>query len=187
MATTPNMKSQDMASAVQKVLANVDAARKTDFQFLQKAMQGKAAQLAEEAKAAKAAPAALKSQIAYYTSMNDAVGAMSTYESHLPVPKPGTFVIQGRVTDAKGRGVKKLQLKITDPQGTLKGIQPVTSDSQGYFTLTLRSAEFPELAKNKTDLFLTVTDASGKEVFKPSEAVHLEPGKVATFNLITPK
>jgi hypothetical protein len=188
MATLPNLKPEDIAAALEKVLGSVDASRRSAFQFAQKALQGKTAQLRKEAEAAGGGPPALKSQIAFYGTLGDAIGEMGDREAHLPKPSADTLVIQGRIIDAKGRGVKNLQLRITDPQGTIKDrIQPIVSDSQGYFTLTLRGGEFPDLVRNKTDLFITVTDASGREVFKPAQPVHLEPGKAASFSLTLPR
>jgi len=77
-------------------------------------------------------------------------------------------------------------LTVTDPQQSLKRRVPsVPSDAQGFITLTLRSAEFPDLVKNKTDLFIRVTDQKGREVFAPTEAVRLEPGTTAVFSVVS--
>jgi hypothetical protein len=183
MPDATNFNPADVAAALNDAVSKLDEGRKATFQFAQKVLQAKAAQLQREADAAKAAPAALKSQLAFFSSLSDGLDELSVNEDHLPKPTPDTFVIRGRITDPKGRPVKNLQLKITDPQGTIKDrIHPVVSDAQGYFMLTLRSAELPDLVQNKTDLFISVTDASGREVFKPAEAVRLEPGKVANFS-----
>jgi hypothetical protein len=188
MPTNPIQPSEAVA-AIQDALNQADANRKSTLQVVGEVLAAKLRSL--EVKAAPAAGAAPLSssgeaRIAHYQSLSQGVDAMRQQDDHQPALAPESFVIHGRVTDSQGQPLANHLLKLTDPNQTLKDrIPPVPSDKDGFFTLTLRSAEFPDLVQKKTDLFIAVTDPSGREVYTPEEPVHLEPGKAAVFSAVS--
>jgi hypothetical protein len=170
MQTNPIQPSEAVA-AIQDALNQTDSNRKSTLQVAGevlaaklRSLQGKAAPAPVTAPLSPSAQA----RIAHYQSLSQAVDAMRVQDNHQPAPAPESFVIHGRVTDSQGQPLANHVLKLTDPSQTLKDrIPPVPSGQEGFFTLTLRSAEFPDLVNNKTDLFITVTDKAGREIYSP--------------------
>lgn len=79
----------------------------------------------------------------------------------------------------------RFKLSVIDPTGKpVSGVEPVTADDRGFFTLTLLAADYPELVKAKTDLRIRIVNADGKEVFAPDSTVKFEPGRISSFSAV---
>jgi hypothetical protein len=123
----------------------------------------------------------IDARLAQAEHLSASVATLVIRNRQLPDPKPDVFIVHGQVTGAP-RSRKKYRLTVTDPANKKCKIPPVSSDENGFFTLTIRAKEFPDLVQNKSDLFLRITDSSGREVFAPADPVRVEPGGLALFS-----
>jgi|SRR5215510_3083771 len=178
----------EMTRAITSALRLADNSRRQGIQIASNILAAKLRAMQRESAPpdSESAAVAARAKAAYFQNLSKAVEAIRLQDAHLPAPAPDSFVIHGRVTDPQGQPLANHLLKLADPKQSIADrIPPTPSDEQGFITLTLRAAEFPDLVKNKTDLFLTVTDPSGREVYAPEEALHLEAGKAAVFSAVS--
>lgn len=163
--------------------SQVAAALASGLQTAQKTLAAKLLAL-QTAAGPKPAPDT-STRIAHYQALSKAITTLNQEHTSLPTPSRGSFIIHGRIVDASGKPLPNYLLKLSDPTQTLQArIAPVPSNEQGFFTVTLRAAEFPDLVEKKTNLFLTVTDQSGREAYAPDAPLQLVAGQMAVFSAV---
>ena len=185
--TTAAERTQPKTTAAEIIdgLAAVDQQRLAALQQMQSALETRLRALEREATEAadnKAPDADEKAaRLAHFDRLAQGITELRTIEERRPTADPDAFIIHGYVTASKST-VKTLKLFVTDPKGkALSDLAPITADDQGFFTLTLRAADYPDIAKEKTDLQIRIVDEGGKEVFAPSSTVKFEPGRISLF------
>ena len=121
----------------------------------------------------------LKDRVRFYLEASTCVKEMKGAVSGAPKPVKGAFILHGRILSTDGKPLSELSVSLSDPNGvTSNRIKPVNTDRNGYFTVTVRAAEFPEL-KAGAKLFVSVMDGKRKEVAKPEQPAVFQPGAVA--------
>ncbi|MDE3188005.1 MAG: carboxypeptidase regulatory-like domain-containing protein, partial [Acidobacteriota bacterium] len=121
----------------------------------------------------------LKDRAQLYGSI--AASLKDTQEAVTGMPKPlkSSFVLHGRVLSTQGQPRAGVNVTLSDSKGVVNNrLAPVKTDNNGYFTVTLRAAEFPDLAEG-SQLFVSVADAKQHEIAKPEQPAIFQPGSVA--------
>jgi hypothetical protein len=106
-----------------------------------------------------------------------------------PKAGEGKVLIHGRVTDHKLRGVSNLSVKFTDGKGTPYS-ETITSasDDSGYYSFVLDDNTVGELQRvGRGKVYVTVTDAEGKLIYRNPEPVAFVTGKTISRDLILSK
>lgn len=121
----------------------------------------------------------LESRVAFYQEVAKCLQELNGAVSGAPKPVKGAFVLHGRILSTEGQPRPNLSVSLADPKGVISNrLEPVNTDNNGYFTVTLRAAEFPDL-QTGAQLFVSVTDADHKEISKPEQPAVFQPGAVA--------
>jgi protocatechuate 3,4-dioxygenase beta subunit len=137
----------------------------------------------QPAKGAKAPPE-LTASIAKFSAVVKDLQSVRLAISRQPKPIRDAFILHGRIVDAAGNPVPKATVSLTDAQGLAnKLIKPVKTDENGFYTITLRAGEYPDLVKADEPLFVTVVDAKKRELAKPPDAIPIAIGKVAILDI----
>jgi hypothetical protein len=99
--------------------------------------------------------------------------------------QPGdTWVVTGRVTDAKGEGLKDLIVSVYDRDFIFDDrLGQVGTDPNGYYTLSYRTEDFRDLIERKPDIYLKVVDQQQNPLYTSEDAVRFEAGHVETINV----
>jgi hypothetical protein len=109
-----------------------------------------------------------------------------------PVPSPtdpvvvtGTWVVRGRITDAKGAGRGGLTVSIFDKELVFaERLGQTKTDEKGFYSLTYKAEDFRDLIERKPDLFLKVLDPNGRTLFATEKAaIRFEAGRVEVMDL----
>jgi hypothetical protein len=157
----------------------------TTLDQAQTSVSQRAAQLAEAAKAPHAVPET-KTRATLFQNLATALSDARLSYTNLPQPSADSFILHGRVVSAAGKGLAELSVSLSDPKGILNNrVAPVKTDTNGYFTMTLRAAEYPDLTAGTSQIFVSVTNAKQKEIAKPSQALTFQPGKVAIMPIVS--
>jgi hypothetical protein len=185
MAAQKTMTPADALGLLPESLTQLDADRLATLQFAQQLLGAKARTVQNEPDTPLTTDVTQQDRLAYFQGLSTSFGAMVAHEQHFPVASDSTYVLFGRVEDAQGQPLPNYQLALENVGQAAKGrISSVRSDAQGYFSLTLRVAEFPNFIKNKTPIFLTITDPQGREVFTPTDPLQMEAGKITVFTAV---
>jgi len=185
LLSAAGLSQQSASKDVTQGLKNITAARQqmnsfqlTTLDQAHAALAQRATDLTQAPKGEKA-PVPLQTRAALYNAL--AVPLQDTRLASIQVPQPSdaTFVVYGRVLTAAGAPGPDLTVSLSDPKGIANRVPPVTTDANGYFTMTLRTAEFPDLTAATSQMFVSVTDAKQREIAKPTQAITYQPGQVA--------
>ncbi len=102
-----------------------------------------------------------------------------------PVVVTGTWVVRGRITDAKGAGLGGLTVSIFDKELVFaERLGQTKTDEKGFYSLTYKAEDFRDLIERKPDLFLKVLDPNGQTLFATEKAaIRFEAGRVEVMDL----
>jgi hypothetical protein len=101
-----------------------------------------------------------------------------------PPATPATWVVRGRVTDAKGQGIGGLIVNVFDKDLIYDDrLGQTDTDASGAYSLTYRTEDFRDLIETKPDIYLKVTDQKGKLLYSTKEAIKYEVGRVEVINM----
>jgi hypothetical protein len=131
------------------------------------------------------APRELTERIAKFSALVKDVQNVRLAISRQPKPIPDAFILHGRIVDAAGNPVTKATVSLSDARRLAnKLVKPVKTDENGFYTITLRTGEYPDLVKADEPLFVTVMDAKKQELAKPPDAIPIAIGKVAILDIL---
>jgi hypothetical protein len=131
------------------------------------------------------APRELTARIAKFSALVKDVQNVQLAISRQPKAIRDAFILHGRIVDAAGNPVAKATVTLTDAQRLAnKLVKPVKTDENGFYTITLRAGEYPDLVKADEPLFVTVMDAKNKELAKPPDGIPIAIGKVAILDIL---
>jgi hypothetical protein len=102
--------------------------------------------------------------------------------------KPGdTWVVNGRVTNANGEGLKDLTVSVYDKDFTFDDrLGQVQTGEGGYYTLSYHTKDFRDLIESNPDIYLKVLDQGGKLLYSSKETIRFEAGRVETIDVVIP-
>jgi hypothetical protein len=179
-----------MSSQATPLQAALDARTQATRQFLkaietaQSTLKSRAADLARGAKL-KRAPPGLKLRAARYQALANALSDTRVAFARVPKKAADSFIVTGRVTSSADKPMANVKVSLSDAKGIVNArVQPVTTDAAGYYSFTLRTAEFPEFAADAPQMFISVTDAANRELAKPAQPIQYGAGKLVLLPII---
>jgi len=176
----PDASSRDLAEPLKQmadVQQQVDTFHSSLFDQAQTALADRADSLTAMAKALPD----LKDRAELYSSVSAPLKDVQGAVKGLPKPVSGSFVLHGRVLTKQGQPRAGVTVAVSDAKGVVNNrVAPVKTDDNGYFTVTLRAAEFPDLAAG-SQLFVSVSDAKQREIAKPQQPAVFQPDTVAVM------
>ncbi len=99
-------------------------------------------------------------------------------------PASEPWVVRGRVTDETGIGMKGLMVRLFDKDRRYDDKLGATlTDEEGDFTISYRIQDFREGPEPGADLYLSVMDAEGKELYSSEKAVRFDAGREEVFDI----
>src|SRR5262249_33750105 len=126
-------------------------------------------------------PASLQNRASLYKDLAKPLNDTRLATTNAPQASDETFVVHGRVLNPAGEPQANLTVSLSDAKGVVNRATPVKTDANGYYTVTLRTAEFPDLTAEKSQLFVSVADSKQREIAKPTTAITFQPGKIAVM------
>jgi hypothetical protein len=97
-----------------------------------------------------------------------------------------TWVVSGRVSDQKGKGLNQLFVSIYDADLFFDDrLGQVETDLNGYYTLSYRTQDFRDLIERKPDLYLKVLDQE-ETLYTSEGTIRFEAGRKETINIVIP-
>jgi len=94
------------------------------------------------------------------------------------------WIVKGQVTDAKGEPASAVFVRLYDKDRQFDDLLgAVTTDDEGYYEITYRKQDFKEGLETGADLYVTVEDAKGRELFRSDKAVRFDAGKEETIDV----
>jgi hypothetical protein len=108
-----------------------------------------------------------------------------------PCEPPGgdadTWVIQGRISDANGRGISNLVVSVYDKDLVFDDrLGTIRTGVNGDYRLVYRTRDFGDLMEQNPDLYLNITDRSGTVCYTTKDAIKYNAGRTETFNVTLP-
>jgi 5-hydroxyisourate hydrolase-like protein (transthyretin family) len=99
-------------------------------------------------------------------------------------PKETPWVVKGRVMDADGEPVAGVLVRLYDKDRQYDDLLgAVTSDEDGLYEITYREQDFKEGLEPGADLYVTVEDVKGNELFRSEDAVRFDAGKEEVIDI----
>ncbi|MEJ2563702.1 MAG: hypothetical protein P8Z42_13595 [Anaerolineales bacterium] len=108
----------------------------------------------------------------------------TTTKKKSPKTKDEPWIVKGRVTGADGKPASGLIVRLYDKDrryDDLLGV--VTTDDAGNYEITYRTQDFKEGLEPGADLYLTVEDIDGNELYSSESAVRFNAGKQETIDV----
>jgi hypothetical protein len=98
-----------------------------------------------------------------------------------------TWVIQGCISDANGRGISDLVVSVYDKDLVFDDrLGTITTDQNGDYRLVYRTRDFRDLIERNPDLYLDITDRSGTVCYTTKYAIKCNAGRTETINITLP-
>ena len=99
-----------------------------------------------------------------------------------PVLKPYEWVVFGQVLDTNGKAAPGLTVRVFDRDRKYDDLLGETeTDANGDFSVIYHERDFAESRENLPELYVMVSDASGKTLYSSQENVRFEAGKSEYF------
>ncbi len=99
-----------------------------------------------------------------------------------PKPRPNEWLVYGTVTDAQGNPAAGLTVRVFDKDRKYDDLLGETqTDENGDFSVIYHERDFKEPGENLPDLYVMVSDASGKLVYSSRDSVRYEAGQSEYF------
>lgn len=98
-----------------------------------------------------------------------------------------TWVVQGLISDAQGQSLPGLIVSVFDKDLLFDDRLGTTeTDQNGAYRLVYHTRDFRDLIERRPDLYLRITDRSGKLCYTTEHAVKYDAGRVETINVVLP-
>jgi hypothetical protein len=108
-------------------------------------------------------------------------------EETAPQAEKDQWIVEGKIKDEKNQPVEGVTVSLYDTRHKFdKRLGTMVTDKNGKFTFTYKGEDFKALLEAKADIYLKVTDESGKEVYTSPAAIRCEPGHVDVFDIRLP-
>lgn len=99
-----------------------------------------------------------------------------------PKPKPNEWLVFGNVTDSTGNPVSGLTVRVFDKDRKLDDLLgEASTDENGDSWVIYHERDFKEMGENLPDLYVMVSDASGKLLYSSRDKVRFEANKSEYF------
>jgi 5-hydroxyisourate hydrolase-like protein (transthyretin family) len=101
-----------------------------------------------------------------------------------PKPRPNEWVVFGTVTDAQGNPAAGLTVRVFDRDRKFDDLLGDTeTDESGDFSVIYHERDFKETRENLPDLYVMVSDASGKVLYSSRDNIRYEAGQSEYFTI----
>lgn len=98
--------------------------------------------------------------------------------------KDEPWVVTGIVTDEAGRPVPGVLVRLYDKDRQFDDLLgAVSTDNDGRYQISYRVQDFKEGLETGADLYVTVEDAKGKQLYRSDKAVRFDAGKEEVINI----
>ena len=105
-----------------------------------------------------------------------------------PTPSTAQWIVRGNVADGAGSPLPLLTVTIADKGGKFADrLGKTQTGIKGEFGFAYPADAFADLIKQPVDLFLQVLDSNLRPIYTHSQALHFEPGKIATIPIVIDK
>jgi hypothetical protein len=112
------------------------------------------------------------------------VGTPPAPSRNEPLPEADAWVVRGRVTDAGGRGVGGLIVRLYDKDFFFHDrLGEAETNADGNYSLVYRTEDFRDYIERKPDLFVVVLDRQGRKLYTSKGAVRHEAGRVEIIDV----
>lgn len=99
-----------------------------------------------------------------------------------PKPRPNEWMVFGTVTDTEGQPAPGLNVRVFDKDRKYDDLLGETeTDENGDFSVIYHERDFAETRENLPELYVMVSDASGKTLYSSRENVRFDAGKSEYF------
>ncbi len=125
---------------------------------------------------------ALQTLATNVTRLAATVQNQTTRAANWPKPRPNEWLVFGTVTDAKGAPASGLTVRVFDKDRKYDDLLGETeTDANGDFSVIYHERDFKESHENLPDLYVMVSDASGKLLYSSRDSVRYEAGRSEYF------
>jgi hypothetical protein len=101
-----------------------------------------------------------------------------------PVSEADLWIVRGRVTDAEGKGVGNLVVRLYDKDFIFKDrLGEAETDGGGNYRVTYHTEDFRDFIERKPDLYVDVLDRQGRKLYTSKHEVRCEAGRVETIDV----
>jgi hypothetical protein len=118
-------------------------------------------------------------------SLSQVNAHLSTQRARLknwPKPRPNEWMVFGTVTDAEGKPASGLTVRVFDRDRKYDDLLGETqTDENGDFSTIYHERDFAETRENLPELYVMVSDASGKLLYSSQENVRFNSGRSEYF------
>ncbi len=99
-----------------------------------------------------------------------------------PRPRSNEWIVFGTVTDTQDDPVSDLTVRVFDKDRKFDDLLGETStDENGSFSIVYHERDFKETGENLPDLYVMVSDSTGKLLYSTRDQVRFEAGKSEYF------
>lgn len=108
----------------------------------------------------------------------------ATRLERLPRPDSHEWVVAGQVRSAAGRALAGLQVRLFDRDRRLDDfLGQATTDEFGDFHIIYHERDFLESGEGAPELYITVSDAAGRQLFTSRETLRFNAGRLEWFDI----
>ena len=101
-----------------------------------------------------------------------------------PKPRTNEWMVFGTVTDADGQPAAGLNVRVFDQDRKYDDLLGETeTDENGDFSVIYHERDFTETRENLPELYVMISDASGKTLYTTRENVRFDAGKSEFFGI----
>lgn len=101
-----------------------------------------------------------------------------------PVAQPDTWIVRGRITDKKGKGLSQLIVSVWDKDLLFDDkLGQTETDANGDYSLTYHVEDFRDLIERKPDLYVNIFDQKGTRLFSSKKKIRFNAGRVEIINV----
>ncbi len=185
----PQVDPEQLNQLLENVMRHTADAGAPALETFTQLQQRRAARMTETAEALRKKLGKNHPQIA---ALENAAQSLTELKTHLdtqrarlkkwPKPRANEWIVFGTVTDSQGQPASGLTVRVFDRDRKYDDLLGETeTDENGDFSTIYHERDFAETHENLPDLYVMVSDASGKTLYSSRENVRFEAGKSEYF------
>jgi 5-hydroxyisourate hydrolase-like protein (transthyretin family) len=177
---------QNTLSSVEKQAATAGVPALNTFAQLQQRRATRMTNAAKilSAKLGKNDPAVVAAQTMAQSALdlNTHITTQTVRVKNFPRLHPNEWIVYGTVVDGQGKPAVGLSVRVFDKDRKYDDLLGDTeTDANGDFSSIYHERDFKETGENFPDLYVMVSDASGKVLFSSLDSVRYEAGRLEYF------
>ncbi len=185
----PTTDPAQLQSAIQGMLTQVPQAGAPDLETFTQMQQRRLARITDITGALSAQLGGKAPEVVALQNLSAAVSEINTRITNgtnrvksWPKPRPNEWLVFGSVVDAKGSPAAGLSVRVFDKDRIYDDLLGETeTDESGDFSVIYHERDFKEKGENLPDLYVMVSDLSGKLLYSSRDNVRYEAGRSEYF------